>query len=169
MQVNGYFGCQFCTAESITIGRAHVYQPYSQSGTIRETSLHSRYVEAAELRSATSSASSFGVKGQSAFIDVVSDLPLTAPIDYIHCILQGVFPELLKSLLKKMAQISRNEMNDLDPSLTCPQKLITYSRKIQSFEEIKQFKANEFFNWLFFSESRRFFETNSRSFLWQFF
>ena len=44
MQLNGYFGCHFCTAEGITTGRAHVYYPYNQSGSTRETSLHSRYV-----------------------------------------------------------------------------------------------------------------------------
>ena len=141
----------FLTAEGITIGRAHAYYPYNQSGSIRETTLHSRYVEAAELRSATSSASCFGVKGQqSAFSDIVSGLPLTAPIDYMHCILLGVFPELLKHLLKKMAPTYRKEINDLVPSLTCPRELITYSRKIRSLDEINQFKANEFFNWMFY-------------------
>ena len=130
VQFNGYFGCHFCTAEGITIGRAHAYYPYNQSGSIRETTLPSRYVEAAELRSATSSASCFGVKGQSAFSDIVSGLPLTAPIDYMHCILLGVFPELLKHLLKKMAPTYRREINDLVPSLTCSRELITYSRKI---------------------------------------
>ena len=120
VQFNGYFGCDFCTTEGITIGRAHAYYPYNQSGSIRETTLHSRYVVAAELRSAASSASCFGVKGQSAFSDIVSGLPLTAPIDYMHCILLGVFPELLKHLLKKMAPNYQKEINDFVPSLTCP-------------------------------------------------
>ena len=150
MQFNGYFGCHFGTAEGITIGRAHAYCPHNQSGSIRETTLHCRYVEAAELRSATSSASCFVVKGQSAFSDVVSGLPLTAPIDYMHCILLGVFPELLKHLLKKMAPTYRKETKDLVPSPNCPRELITYSRKIRSLDEINQFKANEFFNWLFY-------------------
>ena len=150
MQFNGYSEYNFYTAETITIGRAHAYYPYNQSGSNRETTLHSRSVEPAELRSATSSASCFGVKGQSAFRDVLSGLRLTAPIDHMHCILLGVFPELLKHLLKKMASTSRKEINDLVPSLTCPRELITYYRKIRSLEEINQFKANEFFDWLFY-------------------
>ena len=149
MQFNGYFGCHFGTAEGITIGRAHAYYPHNQSGSIRETTLHSLYVEAAELRSATSSASCFVVKGQSAFSDVLSGLPLTAPIGSVSRI-GGVFPELLKHLLKKMAPTYRKETNDLVPSPTCPRELITYSRKIRSLHEINQFKANDFFNWLFY-------------------
>ena len=68
----------------------------------------------------------------------------------MHCILLGEFPELLKHMLKKMASTYRKEINDLVPSLTCPRELITYSRKIRSLDEINQFTANEFFNWLFY-------------------
>ena len=44
----------------------------------------------------------------------------------------------------------KREVNDIVNSLACPRELISYSRKIRSLDEIGQFKANEFFNWMFY-------------------
>ena len=35
-----------------------------------------------------------GVKGKTAFAAKIDDLPLMAPVDCMHCVLLGVFPEL---------------------------------------------------------------------------
>ena len=59
-------------------------------------------------------------------------------------------PELLKLIIRKMKTSIKPEVNDIVKSLACPRELISYSRKIRSLDEIGQFKANEFFNWMFY-------------------
>ena len=81
---------------------------------------------------------------------MVIGLPLSAPVDYMHCVLLGVFPELLKLKIRKMTTSIKREVNDIVKSLACPRELISYSRKIRSLDEIGQFKANQFFNWMFY-------------------
>ena len=41
-----------------------------------------------------------GVKSRSAFSSNIEGLPVTATIDYMHCILIGVYPDLLKLHIK---------------------------------------------------------------------
>ena len=150
MQFNGFFGCHFCTAEGKTIGKTHAYYRFQQSGSIREPELNNQFIQRAELTSVCGASSVFGVKGRSAFSDLVIGLPLTAPVDYMHCVLLGVFPELLKLIIRKMTTSIKREVNDIVNSLACPRELINYSRKVRSLDEIGQFKANEFFNWMFY-------------------
>ena len=45
---NGFFGCHYCEAEGVTIGRTHAYYPYLQEGKIREPNIHDNYVKYAE-------------------------------------------------------------------------------------------------------------------------
>ena len=101
MQFNGFFGCHFCTAEGKTNGKTHAYYPFQQSGSIREPELKNQFFQRAKLTSVCGASSVFGVKGRSAFNDLVIGLPLTAPVDYMHCVLLGVFPELLKLIIGK--------------------------------------------------------------------
>ena len=150
IQFNGYFGCHFCTAEGKTIGKTHACYPYGQKGNVREPELNDQYIHKAELLSSSGSQNVFGVKGRSAFSDIVCGLPLTAPVDYMHCVLLGVFPELLRLIIRKLTTATKREINDIVSSLACPRELISYSRKIRSLDDIGQFKANEFFNWMFY-------------------
>ena len=150
IQFNGYFGSHFCTAEGKTIGKTHAYYPYGQNGNVREPELNDQYIHKAELLSSKGAQNVFGVKGRSAFTDIVCGLPLTAPVDYMHCVLLGVFPELLRLIFRKLTTATKREINDIVSSLACPRELISYTRKIRSLDDIGQFKANEFFNWMFY-------------------
>ena len=91
-----------------------------------------------------------GAKGKSAFANIVNGLPLTAPVDYMHCVLMGVFQDLLKFCYKSLKADEKTKVNKILSELSCPRELVSYSRKIRSLEEISQFKANEYFNWLFY-------------------
>ena len=150
IQFNGYFGCHFCTTEGKTIGKMHAYYPYGQNGNVREPELNDQYIHKAELLSSSGAQNVFGVKGRSVFSNIVCGLPLTAPVDYMHCVLLGVFPELLRLIIKKLTTTTKREINDIVSSLACPRELISYSRKIHFLDDIGQFKANEFFNWMFY-------------------
>ena len=63
---------------------------------IRESSLNDIYISTAETLRLKQVTNVVGVKGRSAFAILVDGLPLTAPVDYMHCILQGVFPDVLR-------------------------------------------------------------------------
>ena len=150
LKFNGFYGCHFCTAKGKTIGRTHAYYPYHEEGQLRESSVHDVYVHMAETLQICAKPNVVGVKGRSAFALIVDNLPLSAPIDYMHCVLLGVFPELLKLCARSLSVESRDEIKQVVAKLCCPREVISYSRKIRSLEELSQFKANEFFNWLFY-------------------
>ena len=146
---NGFYGCHFCNVPGKTIGRTHAYYPYIEQGELRETSLNDLYVDIAELQK-KDMPNVVGVKGKSAFSNIINGLPLTAPIDYMHCVLLGVFPELLKLCYKTLSPQLRSEICTITANSSCPREMVCFSGKIRSLEEISQFKANEHFNWLFY-------------------
>ena len=150
IKFNGYFGCHFCTVEGATIGRSHCYYPYNQHGQIREPHINNLYANLAEVLSVDQSTKVVGVKGKSAFSNLIDGLPLTAPIDYMHCVLLGVFPIVLKLCYQALTPDSRAELSYTISRLSCPRELISYSRKIRQLDDLAQFKANEMINWCFY-------------------
>ena len=149
-QFNGYYGCHYCTAQGKTIGKTHAYYPYAQDNELREPLLNDVYVKLADTLSVHKTPNNVGVKGRSELSRVIDGLSLTAPVDYMHCVLIGVFPELLKVCYKSLSAKESENIKRKTSGLTCPGELVSYSRKIRSLEEVSQFKANEFFNWLFY-------------------
>ena len=149
-QFNGFYGCHYCTAEGKTIDRTHSYYPYEQPWQIREPEVNDIYVQKATFLKLSEKENNFGVKGTSAFSTLVSNLPLTAPNDYMHCVLIGVFPETLKFCLRQMKSDKRKIESERVELLQCPREMIAYSRRIRPPNEIGHFKANEYFNWLLY-------------------
>ena len=147
---NGYFGCHFCTAPGKTIGKTHAYYPYAQPGELRETEINDIYIDYAETLGLYELPNVVGVKGKSEFSVLIEGLPLTAPIDYMHCVLLGVFPDLLKMCYNALSPEDKIKVNIVICGLACPREMIAFSRKIRKLEELPQFKANEYFNWLFY-------------------
>ena len=91
-----------------------------------------------------------GVKGKSSLSSLVKGLPLSAPVDYMHCVLLGVLSSLLSRQLKLLKQRERDELDDLVRNLSLPVELCQHGQKPRPSSEITQFKANEYFNYLFF-------------------
>ena len=147
---NGFFGCHYFTVKGITIGRTHSYYPFSERGMTREPILNDIFTDFAESLSAEEVNNVVGVKGRSAFAGLIKNLPLTAPTDYMHCVLLGVVPETLKLCHKTLTNLQKNNLKEIVENLNCPREIIAYSRKIRSLDEVGQFKANEIFNWLFY-------------------
>ena len=151
-QHNGYFGCNYCTIEGVTINRTHSYYPFNQDFQVRDPSINENFVSLAELlnTSTTSITNVCGVKGRSAFDGLVKGLPLSAGIDYMHCVLLGVFQDLLKFHWKGTAAADKLTMTSEIQNLEPPIELTKHGRVIRDLSHIAQFKANEFFNYLFF-------------------
>ena len=92
---NGFYGCHFCETKVKTIEKTHAYYPFIETGRVRESHLTENYVNMAEAQNADELPNVVGVKGRSPFSEIIAGLPLTAPVDYMHCVLLGAFPELL--------------------------------------------------------------------------
>ena len=120
---------------------------------MREPVVKDVYIKCAEVLGVDTLVNVVGVKGRSAFADIVEGLPLTAPVDYMHCVLLGVYPDLLKFCFKSLSNEEKINVAKVVSNLTCPRELIAYSRKIRSLEEVAQFKANEHLNWLLYISS----------------
>ena len=109
---NGFYGCHVCLVEGKTIGRTHAYYPFGQEGELREPEVHENHVLLADCLN-RNGINVAGVKGKRAFSNIVHGLSLTAPIDYMHCILLGVFPDILRRLNKSLTTNAKKEVNDL--------------------------------------------------------
>ena len=68
----------------------------------------------------------------------------------MHCVLSGVFLEVLKTCYQSLSKAQKEEISSEVSQLSCPRELIAYSRKVISLEEFSQFKANELLNWLLY-------------------
>ena len=152
-QHNGHFGCCYCTARGATIDRLHCYYPYKQEFRIRESTFHEQCVQLAEnlTEGGLSSNNVVGVKGRSAFSDIIPGLPLSACIDYMHCVLIGVYQSLLKLHIKltterKLLESFNKQVN----KISFPCELVNHGRSVRPLTDLKDFKANEFFNYLFY-------------------
>ena len=152
-QHNGHFGCCYCTARGATIDRHHCYYPYKQEFRVRESTFHEQCVQLAENlnEGGLSSNSVVGVKARSAFSDIIPGLPLSACIDYMHCVLIGVYQSLLKFHIKLMTEQKLLEsFNKRVNKISFPSELVNHGRSVRPLTEVKDFKANEFFNDLFY-------------------
>ena len=147
---NGFFGCHFCTVKGTTIGKTHSYYPYCQEGLISEPFFNEVFVEFADCLSTLEVNIVVGVKGKSPFAPLIKNLPVTAPVDYMHCVLLGVFPETLRLCFKTLTHTAKSVISQIVSNLSCPREMIASSRKIRPLEELSQFKANEQFNWMIY-------------------
>ena len=160
LKFNGFYGCHYCTAEGKTIGKTHAYYPYTQQGAIRESNLNSVFVEMAETMSVKQKISGdhskkqkinvVGVKGKSAFSLILEGLPLSAPIDYMHCVLSGVFSDVPKTCYQSLTPLQKESLISEVAQLSCPTEMIALSRKVRPIDEMSQYKANELLNWLIY-------------------
>ena len=151
-QHNGYFGCNYCTIEGVTINRTHAYYPFYQDFQVRDPSINEVFVALAELLndSAKSITNVCGVKGRSSFDGLVKGLPLSAGIDYMHCVLIGVFEDLLKFHWKGRSAADKLIITSEIHNLQSPIEVTIHCRNIRDLPQMGQFKASEFFNYLFF-------------------
>ena len=148
---NGYNGCNLCTADGKTIGKSHSYYPFEQEFEYRTPELNDRYVEIAEaLNGGKHMFNVVGVKGRSEFAKIVPGLPLAAGVEYMHCVLLGVYKNLLNFQLTKLSSDQKKQFNSLIKRLNTPMELISHSRKIRDLNDLAHFKATEFSNYFFY-------------------
>lgn len=83
-QHNGFMGCPTCVHPGETKQRTRVYLPGTDYPLRTHSSIVSDGIEAQEIGEAVN-----GIKGRSSLENIV-DLVNGIPIDYMHCVLEGV-------------------------------------------------------------------------------
>ena len=147
-QFNGEYGCFYCLDKGEVHNRARIYPP-DASHTLRTQEQMKAWASVAQ----TTGKPQYGVKGVSVLAEAI-EFPQCIPIDYMHCILEGVFKQLMKfwfdpkfhsepySLRKYIAPINR-----LVSKIKPPNEVLRLPRPI---EQISFFKASEYRSWVLF-------------------
>ena len=68
----------------------------------------------------------------------------------MHCILLGVYPVTLKSIVKTLSTEQRSNFNTKVKKIAAPAEVIGHGRKMRGLDEIGYFKANEFLNYVLY-------------------
>ncbi len=146
-QHNGLMGCPTCVHPGGTKQHTRVYLPGTEYPLRTHSSIVSAGIEAQEVGQAVN-----GIKGRSRLESIV-DLVNGIPIDYMHCVLEGVTKKLLEKWMTStrcacyigrfVKQIDKNFLKQRPPH--------EFSRVPRSIEKHRKYwKASELRNWLLY-------------------
>ena len=149
-QCNGYYGCTLCTQRGNHVGGAHRY-PHDEVFVMRSFSSHLMNVQELEKgsveklkerlgRNADCEVKTHGVKGLSKAFDIISNLPLSSPVDPMHQLFLGVGKDLLLYHYERMRPHHREEINSFLSSLDVPKE---FKNMIRPLDALSNFKAKE--------------------------
>ena len=149
-QFNGYYGCTLCTQRGIHLAYTHRY-PHDHSFEMRSFDSHMRNIQELENGSVDKLRAELGpkedcefkthgVKGRSKAFDVISNQPLSSPIDPMHQIFLGVAKDLLQHHYNKMDADHKAEINTFLEYVDLPKE---FKNKVRSLEALASFKAKE--------------------------
>ena len=105
----GYYGCCYCFNKGERFVRRHFYplHPYNMR------TLESYKLDLSTLARNPGLKSSRGVKGPSALSNFLPNLPLSAPIDYMHQIALGVGRTVLEHIQKEISNSALMEIENI--------------------------------------------------------
>lgn len=141
IQVNGKNGCPSCLHPGVRIGLTHTYPP--------GTNYAPRTTDSFVLSAAQAENGGIvnGIKRRSSLFSIV-DLATGAPIDYMHCVLEGVVKCLLDRWVSSSFQpfhLSKRKIVAIDNSLMMQYPPHDFSRAPRSILKHHKFwKASEF-------------------------
>ena len=144
-QLNAYFGCSICliVCKAIGDGNRGLYYP-NQRHKLRTKSRHESYIDLIQIEGLETFR---GVKGPSAVSHIIDNIPLAAPIDYMHQVLLGVTRSLLFSVRN---QTKKSDLEKINSAVGTIQLTSNFKRSLRSIEELEYFKANELKLWLLY-------------------
>ena len=147
-QFNGKHGCPSCLHPGERIAFAQTYPPGTVYPARTTLSLQIAAEQAERSRKIVE-----GVKGSSVLASVL-DLPIGAPIDYMHCVLEGVAKRLLDKWVTTPRQpfyIGKQSLKQLDQRFVMQQPPQEFTRAPRSIEKHRKYwKASEYRTWLLF-------------------
>lgn len=147
-QFNGAYGCPSCEHPGVRIGRTQTYPPGTDYPS-RTTETIMKFASEAEEKKEVVK----GIKGISVLASLV-DIACGAPIDYMHCILEGVVKRLLEKWLSSTGQpyyINKSKLEQIDSSLVAQTPPHDFARAPRSISKHRAFwKASEYRAWILF-------------------
>ena len=153
-QFNGSFGCTYCLHPAT--GQKYLPMPQVK---LRDLDQFHNCIEEWNRLSETEKHKGiaiFGVKGKTVLLDIPLFNPIIqTPVDFMHCVLLGVVKTMLSLWLTSKNSHEKYYINT-NKRLLLEKKLLslkTYSectRKPRPISDYKNYKANEFFNWMFY-------------------
>lgn len=148
MQFNGKYGCPTCLHPG-TWTSTRYYLP-GQSYSLRTNEQVIENAEEAE----TSNSIVKGIKGKSALTNVV-DLVNSIPVDYMHCVLEGVTKWMLEKWFSSTCHRSPfylgKFLKKVDANLLDQHPPHDFSRAPRSIQKHRKYwKASELCNWLLY-------------------
>ena len=88
-----------------------------------------------------------GIKGPSALSQLIDNLPLSAPVDYMHQVLLGVTRSLLTVVRDKTR---KSNLENIKRAVDVIQLTNDFKRSLRSIDELEYFKSNELKLWLLY-------------------
>ena len=146
-QHNGLMGCPTCVHPGGTKQRTRVYLPGTEYPLRTHSSIVSAGIEAQEVGQAVN-----GIKGRSRLESIV-DLVNGIPIDYMHCVLEGVTKKLLEKWMTstRCACYIGRFVKQIDKKFLKQRPPHEFSRVPRSIEKHRKYwKASELRNWLLY-------------------
>ena len=149
-QCNGFYGCTLCNQRGIHVAGSHRY-PHDESFQMRSFDAHMKNIQELERgsvdelrvelgRKADCEIKTLGVKGKSKAFDLISNQPLSSPIDPMHQLFLGVAKDILLHHYERMRPEHKTEINIFIESLDLPKEFKNSLRKLDS---LSNFKAKE--------------------------
>ena len=110
-QFNAYYGCTLCNVKCQRSSQRKLFYP-NERFSMRSTLQHYSYLQ---RLNETNSASFRGVKGPAKIFQLIPNLPLSAPVDYMHQILLGV----ARTLFYIIKDAFKRNIANFNASLRC--------------------------------------------------
>ena len=143
-QFNGYYGCWLCTLRGVHRFGAHFY-PHSKSFEMRSPNkqkvcadFYIRKDHIKRAKEADPEINTLGVKGYPKLFNVISNLPLTSPVDTMHQLYNGVAKDMLDFFVTLNGSIS-----SVDCAIEIFRPPNEFKRRIRALKYRSYFKANE--------------------------
>ena len=154
-QFNGQYGCSLCYCPGKVIkcvnksGKTSHIRIYEADSEIRMRTreLHLQHLSDLSQMNRKPLIANFGVLGRSHLDRLLPNLPLTAPIDYMHQVLIGVMRSFLNVALTKVTTRSKEIIDLFLKSLKAPSVI---RRTPRPLVELKHYKASELEAWLLY-------------------
>ena len=153
-QFNGSYGCTYCLHPAT--GQKYVPMSMIESRTfVQFKDCIDQWKKLSEKEKQKGIAI-LGVKGRTILLDIPLFNPIVqTPVDFMHCVLLGIVKTLLTLWLDSKNStekyyINSNKRNILNKKLLSLKTYSECTRKPRIISEYKNFKANEFFNWMFY-------------------
>lgn len=153
-QYNGFYGCNLCDERGIHKDNSHQY-PHTNALVMRTPlsyakSLSSTLAGSKKERANKEDPEKYtkGVIGLAKIFEIISQLPLTCTIDYMHQVLLGVVKHLLNKIYEKLLSlVQKQELNALVMSIKSPTEI---KRRVRGLNQLALFKASELKTWLLY-------------------